>query len=180
MEAQLIDTPFDPCLLPGPQRPRPEHPVLAARLERYLRAAGMQNAPRRERLVAECLEELSAEGRDADVSSAEPSWAEPSWAEIIAAVDRCLTRQLEQDGRSAVRQSARGRVSLGLGPAQPAMPAEDWATPPRDRRAMPAQDLSRWHPGTAWRAKRLQRVQFSRSTQGLAACICWLAVLVFP
>ncbi len=175
MEAQLIDTPFDPCLLPGPQRPRPEHPVLAARLERYLRAAGIQNAPRRERLLAQRLGDLSAEGRDADVSS-----AEPSWAEIIAAVDRCLIRQLEQGGSSAARQSARGRVSLGLGPAQPAMPAEDWATPPRNRRAMPAQDLSRWRPGTAWRAKRLQQVQFSRSTQGLAACICWLAVLVFP
>lgn len=104
--------------------------------------------------------------------------AELTWAEIVAAVDRSLATAFSADGKTLPR--ARGRVALGLAAAAAdngvTVSGPDWGTPPRQPRAMRPQDLSLWRPSAGW----LLRLRLSRPAQGLAACLCWLAVLFVP
>ncbi|HEY9538218.1 MAG TPA: hypothetical protein VIS03_11570 [Kiloniellaceae bacterium] len=142
---------------------------LLIRIDRYLRAAGATNPALRGRLMAATARDLLARGMI----------AEPAWAEIVAAIDRSLAEELATEGKTLPR--ARGRVALGLaGAAAPAsgpdLSGPDWGTPPRRASAMPAQDLSLWRPSAGW----LLHLQLSRRAQGLAACLCWLAVLIVP
>ena len=100
--------------------------------------------------------------------------------QVIAAVDRCLTRELAPEARRILPQSPRGRVALGLGPSAPMTARADGAAPPRNICPMLPQDLSLWRPEPRRSADRLRRFQLSRTTQGLAACLCWVAVLIVP
>lgn len=139
------------------------------RIDRYLRAAGAEDDSLRARLTAAAARDLLAQGAS----------AEPSWAEIVAAVDRSISSGGARDGGLSVMTSARGRVALRLLGDPASLPAE-WGTPPRQRRAMQAQDLSLWQPREAMDADRLQRVHFSRKVQAFTACLCWLAILIVP
>ena len=69
---------------------------------------------------------------------------------------------------------------LGLGPSAPMTARADGAAPPRNICPMLPQDLSLWRPEPRRSADRLRRFQLSRTTQGLAACLCWVAVLIVP
>lgn len=137
-------------------------------IDRYLRAAGAKDPALRGRLMAATARDLLAQGQIAD----------PAWAEIVAAIDRSLAAELATEGKTLPR--ARGRVALGLGGGAPeasaAVSGPDWGTPPRRHIAMQPQDLSLLRP----RADAVLRLRLSRSTQALAACLCWLAVLVVP
>ncbi|MGD1877681.1 MAG: hypothetical protein ACFB13_09300 [Kiloniellaceae bacterium] len=147
------------------------------RIDRYLQAAGAADTTRRSRLTAAAARDLLAQG------------ATPSWAEIIAAVDRSLAGEFATACASAAPASARGRIALSLAehPTPDTETAEmgnDWGTPPRHRQVMAAQDLSLWRPylrpSMHRGADRLRNVQVSRSAQSLAACLCWLAVVIIP
>lgn len=139
------------------------------RIDRYLRAAGAENSALRARLTAAAARDLLAQGAS----------AEPSWAEIIAAVDRGLSSGGERNGGLSMMTSARGRVGLRLHEDPAGLP-DEWGTPPRQRRAMPAQDLSLWQPREGIRTERLHHFGLSRKVQAFAACLCWLAVLMVP
>ncbi len=171
MEAQLIDTSLERSL-PGKDSGRSRPVGLSDRLETYLRAAGADDPERRRQLCAATLEVLAERG------TAGPLSPQPTWAEIIAAVDACLATEICASGAGA--QSARGRVALKQGAAATAQAEGEWATPPRQRRRMRAQSLSLWRPRIQGDAAWLYRYQISRSTQSLAACLCWLAVLIIP
>ena len=144
------------------------HSRLLVSIDRYLRAAGASEPALRGRLMAATARDLLAQGVIAD----------PAWAEIVAAIDRSLAAELAVDGKTLPR--ARGRVALGLSggaaDGSAAVSGPDWGAPPRRPSAMPAQDLSLWRPSAGW----LLRLQLSRPAQGLAACLCWLAVLFVP
>ncbi len=161
-----------PSLYPGQVetacRDLPLH-GLTQRVDRYLRAAGAEDDALRSRLTAAAARDLLAQGAS----------AEPSWAEIIAAVDRSISSGGARDGGLSVMTSARGRVALRL-LGDPAGLPQEWGTPPRHRRAMPAQDLSLWHPREAIGAERLHQLHLSRKAQAFTACLCWLAVLIIP
>lgn len=145
---------------------------LLARIDRYLLAAGAKEPALRARIAAAAARDLLAQGLS----------AEANWAEIVAAIDRSLATELSPEGVSLPR--ARGRVALGLvgsleGDRQlpPAsLCGPEWSTPPRRHQAMRGQDLSRWRPSL----QRLLQIQLSRPAQGVAACLCWLAVLFIP
>lgn len=149
-------------------RDLPLHGV-TQRIDRYLRAAGAEDDALRSRLTAAAARDLLAQGAS----------AEPSWAEIIAAVDRSISSGGAREGGLSMMTSARGRVALRL-LGEPASLPEEWGTPPRQRRAMRAQDLSLWQPREAIVPERFHRVYFSRKVQAFTACICWLAVLIIP
>ncbi|MGF1628122.1 MAG: hypothetical protein ACFCUT_01490 [Kiloniellaceae bacterium] len=151
-------------------QPEVRHSELVIRIDRYLRAAGASDTALLSRLTAATARDLLARG----VS------AEPAWAEIIAAVDRSLAGELSADGAGSALPTPRGRVALRLAVADRAAGARavgaEWGTPPRQHRGMRAQNLSLWRPS----AKSLLRLQVSRPLLGLAACLCWLAVVVVP
>lgn len=136
--------------------------MLAARVDRYLRAAGAQDNAQRGRLIVATVGDLRAQSSNCD----------PSWADIIAAVDRHLAAEFGVDASGEDALTSRGRVALCMAAGSGAK----WATPPREHRTMPPQELSLWRPDTAW----LRQLQLGRSAQGLAASLCWLAVLVIP
>jgi hypothetical protein len=146
----------------------PPHNRLLARIDRYLRAAGAEEPSLRGRLMAATARDLLAKGLI----------AQADWAEIIAAIDRSLAEELASGGKTLPR--ARGRVALRLRGAtahgSAAISGPDWGTPPRRHEPMPPQDLARWRPTIDW----LRRLQLSRPAQGLAAGLCWLAVLFVP
>ena len=202
MEARLTDIPTDPRMhiapgsldaltcgpvpakspgdspTPAPSKDQPLSAV-ALRIDRYLQAAGAMDKARRSRVTAAAARDLLARGAS----------AEPAWAEVIAAIDRSLAAEFTNAEISAAQGSARGRVALVL--AERAMTSgdaarmgRDWGTPARHRLAMAAQDLTAWHPALRpemeRHAARLRRLQVSRSVQGLAACLSWLAVLFIP
>ena len=85
--------------------------------------------------------------------------ARADWAEIIAAIDRSLAEELATGGETLPRVSR-----------------PDWGAPPRRHQPMLPQDLARWRPTL----DTLRRLHLSRPTQGLAAGLCWLAVLFVP
>ncbi|WP_193369152.1 hypothetical protein [Pelagibius marinus] len=147
--------------------------TLGERLDAYLRAAGAEDPARRRHLIAATRQLLAERGSDGPAAP-----ARPTWAEIIAAVDACLAAEICTVGPGA--QSARGRVALKQGPAVNPQTEDEWGTPPRQRRRMHAQSLSLWRPQFLGDAAWLYRYQISRSTQSLAACLCWLAVLIIP
>lgn len=146
----------------------PPHSRLLVSIDRYLRAAGAADPALRGRLMAATARDLLARG----------VIAAPAWAEIVAAIDRSLAAEYAADGKTLPR--ARGRVALGLGGGAAdgtcTVSGPDWGTPPRRQSAMPAQDLSAWRPSAGW----LLRLQLSRPAQGLAACLCWLAIFLVP
>jgi hypothetical protein len=163
VEARLTDTLSRPRIFEG-------LPIemlqdgLAARIDRYLRATGALDAATRSRLGVATARDLWERNLGDEVS----------WAEIVAAVDRSLAAEFALDGISAETLGARGRVALGL--ASDHVAAETGAaTPPRIHRQMHPQELSPWRPSFAWR-----RLRLSRPTQGLAASLCWLAILTIP
>lgn len=177
MEARLTglscDTPVlsnegarDAIPLPSPLDADPPQSRLLAGIDRYLRAAGAADPALRGRLAAATARDLLARGVVADLT----------WAEIVAAADRSLADEFSLDGRTLPR----GRVALGLATAAavsgPDFSGRDWGTPPRQPRAMRPEDLSRWRPSAHW----LLHIRLSRPAQGLAACLCWLAVLFVP
>ena len=153
-----------------PIEPEMPQSALVSRIERYLRAAGADDAALRSRLTAATARDLLARG----VS------AEPGWAEIVAAVDRGLADALFAEGASSALPTSRGRVALRLAATDPETgshaPGADWSAPARQRRGMRPQDLSLWCPS----ADGLLRLQVSRPVQGLTACLCWLAVIIVP
>lgn len=166
MEAQLIDSAFVPC---PPERSQSGD--LAARVDRYLQAAGLADEHARSRLTATIVHDLTARTHDSD----------PAWAEAIAAIDRRLSAELAGEASGMETASPRGRVALGLETAgAPAGPGDSWATPERRRCAMPPQDLSLWRPRIVRRLHRLLRQDISHATQGLTACLCCLAVILIP
>lgn len=169
MEAQLIAPPFEPCfpVLAGPSPDRSGKTYLARGLDRYLRAAGLEDDDRRAELAAACLDDLLAHSGGEEVS----------WAEIIAAVDRRLTRELVPGAADRIPQSAGGRVALRLGAGSRDGAPVEGGVPRRNRRAMLPQELSMWRP--AWHGE-MRRLRISRSLQGAAVCLCWLAVLIIP
>lgn len=179
MEARLTDllcdTPVhsgaggrDPIAMQLPVESEAPHSRLLIHIDRYLRAAGAADAALRGRVMAATARDLLAQGLIAG----------PTWAEIVAAIDRSLAAELSAEGKTLPR--ARGRIALGIsgGTAEgsAAVSGPDWGTPPRRQSAMPPQDLSLWRPSAGW----LLRLQLSRPAQGLAACLCWLAVLFVP
>lgn len=172
MEAQLIDISSERGL-PGDDSGRSRPLALSDRLNAYLRAAGVEDSERRRQLRAATRQLLAGRGSDGPAAS-----VRPTWAEIIAAVDACLAAEICAAGIGV--QSARGRVALKQGPAATAQTEGGWGTPPRRRRRMRAQNLSLWRPQIQGDAAWLYRYQISRSTQSLAACLCWLAVLIIP
>ncbi|MEQ9607171.1 MAG: hypothetical protein RLN99_05835, partial [Kiloniellaceae bacterium] len=162
----------------GPSKDQP-HSAVALRIDRYLQAAGAMDKARRSRITAAAARDLLARGAS----------AEPGWAEVIAAVDRSLAAEFTDAQMTAAQGSARGRVALVLAeravsPGDATQMGRDWGTPARRRLAMAAQDLTAWHPALRpemeRQAARLRRLQVSRSVQGLAACLSWLAVLIIP
>ena len=159
---------IQPWIVLEPSHSEQPHSRLLVRIDRYLRAAGATDPALRGRLMAATARDLLAQGVIAG----------PTWAEIVAAIDRSLAVEFAADGKTLPR--ARGRVALGLGGGAAdvgaAVSGPDWGTPPRRPTAMPACDLSRWRPSARW----LLRLQLSRPAQGLAACLCWLAVLFVP
>lgn len=182
MEARLTDLPYKPQVVESPNVSVPQS-ELVARIDRYFRAAGVEDDTCRSRLIAATARDLLARG----------STGKLSWAEIIAAVDRLLADELALEGDGRDCTGARGRVALRtLGddalrvaadqaghreaPAPPLGRVALRGTPPRSRRVMRAQDLSLWRPSAAW----LHRLQLSPAKQGLAASIGWLAVLFIP
>ncbi|MEO3430353.1 hypothetical protein AAFN88_15965 [Pelagibius sp. CAU 1746] len=167
----MIDISIDRSLPGGGSGSHPA--ALSERLDAYLRAAGAEDGGRRRRLLAAALQ-LLAERR----GEGPHARARPGWAEIIAAVDSCLAA--EACGAGIGAQSARGRVALKLDRATGTLAEGTWAAPPRQRRHMRAQSLSLWRPQLRGDAAWLYRYRISRSMQGLAACLCWLAVLIIP
>lgn len=166
MEAQLIESAFLPC---PPERPRPGD--LAARVDRYLQAAGLTDERARTRLTATVVHDLTVRARESD----------PAWAEAIAAIDRRLSAELAGEASGMETASPRGRVALGLETARaPAAPEDSWATPERRRCVMRPQDLSLWRPRVVRRLHRLLRQDISQATQGLTACLLCLAVILIP
>lgn len=164
MEARLTNTFCRPAVFEG-------LPIemlqdgLAARIDRYLRAAGALDAATRSRLGVAAARDLWARNFGDEVS----------WAEIVAAVDRSLAAEFTLEGPSAETLGARGRVALHLASDHVAAGTGS-ATPPRIHRQMYPQGLSPWRPSFAsWR-----RLQLSRPAQGLAASLCWLAILIIP
>jgi hypothetical protein len=145
---------------------------LLARIDRYLQAAGVDDEAARARLATNAARDLLAMGLS----------AEANWAEVVAAIDRSLAAELAPEGMTLPR--ARGRVALGMAgglsgvstKAMAGLCGPDWGAPPRSNRVMRAQDLSPWRPSL----RGLLRLQVSRPAQGLAACLCWLAVLFVP
>ena len=190
MEARLTETPpqpgirLDAGILDGrnqEDRPRSEAMI---RIGRYLAAAGVDDHDHRRRLAAAVARDLLARGGakslGADPLGAEASVMESSWAEIIAAVDRQLTTEFAP-GYEDSAPGPRGRVALAAARSgHDAGTDTDWGTPPRRRQAMPAQDLSLWRPSPEAAAAQFGRLRVGRATQGLAACLCWLAVVVVP
>ncbi len=158
MEARLTEISYEARLTDD----LPDRMMLAARVDRYLRAAGAQDNAQRGRLIVATARDLRTRSSNGD----------PTWAEIIAAVDRHLAAEFRVDAAREDAPTSRGRVALCMAPGSGA----EWATPPREHRTMPPQELSLWRPDTAW----LRQLQFGRSAQGLAASLCWLAVLVIP
>lgn len=172
MDAQLIDISLERTS-PGDDSDSSEPMALSNRLNAYLRAAGVSDPERLRQLHAATRQLLAERGSGGPAAS-----ARPTWAEIIAAVDACLAAEISAAGVGA--QSARGRVALKQGSAAAAQAEGQWGTPPRQRRRMRAQSLSLWRPQIQGEAAWLYRYQISRSTQSLAACLCWLAVLIIP
>ncbi|GAB4224065.1 MAG: hypothetical protein Tsb0032_27860 [Kiloniellaceae bacterium] len=170
MEAKLIDAPLDPCFPPRPSSLDAGRPPLATCIDRYLRAAGLTDAARRAALTDSCLTDLTAKQRG----------GETSWAEIIAAIDRCLVRQLVPEAAQRVPPSVSGRVALRLGDGTAGGGLCDGSTPPRQHFAMHPQDLSLWRPRDVAAGGLLKRLQIGRPAQGIAACLLWLAVVVIP
>lgn len=176
MEARLTDLFCEVSLHPAagsrdvvlsqpPGDSEPPHSRLLMKVDRYLRAAGADEPALRGRLLAATARDLLAQGLI----------AQPDWAEIVAAVDRSLAEELAGDGRTLPR--ARGRVALRLRAREregfAAISGPDWGTPPRRREAMEPQDLSLWRPALP----RLPRLPLSRPALGVAAGLCWLAVM---
>lgn len=161
MEAQLINETLE---APSPRQAvdRPSRDALARGLDRYLRAAGAADDLQRRRLVLRILEKLQDEG--------DPK-ALP-WAKAIATTDEVLNAEFLD--RASARSGMKGRVALRLGPSTPA--AGDWGTPARRYRAMRPCSLAPWRPSF----RDLLQLPVPRVAQGLAACLCWLAVLVLP
>jgi hypothetical protein len=154
-----------------PVEEQPPQSALVARIDRYLRAAGALDTARRSRLTAATARNLLALG----VS------AEPAWAEIVAAVDRALAGADSTEGSDKAlitSTTPHGRVALSLAPDADvgAGASAGWGTPPRRRSAMRPQDLSLWRPT----AELLLGLRVSRPAQGLAACLCWVAILIVP
>jgi hypothetical protein len=148
---------------------QPPQSALVARIDRYLRAAGALDTARRSRLTAATARNLLALG----VS------AEPAWAEIVAAVDRALAGADSTEGSDKALMTSttpHGRVALRLAPDADAGAGAGWGTPPSRRSAMRPQDLSLWRPT----AELLLGLRVSRPAQGLAACLCWIAILIVP
>lgn len=161
MEAQLINETLEA-----------QHPVravdrsfweaLTRRLDSYLREAGAADDLQRRRLVLHILERLQGEGDPKDLP----------WAKVVATMDRVLNAELlEQTG---TRSGLKGRIALRLDLS--ARPAGDWGTPERRYRAMRPCSLAPWRPSL----QDLIRLPVPRVAQGVAACLCWLAVLVLP
>jgi hypothetical protein len=155
------------------------HSAAMIRIDRYLAAAGVDDQERRRRLAVATARDLLARG-GAKPFDPEPSWGETSWAEIIAAVDRQLTAEFAPES-SDEAPDPRGRVALaaarfGKGGGIDA----NWGTPPRRHRAMAAQDLSLWRPSPGAVAAQFAQLRVGRAAQGLAAGLCWLAVVVVP
>jgi hypothetical protein len=157
---------------------RPQSAV-TLRIDRYLVAAGAGDRAWRGQITAAVARDLLAHGAS----------GEPGWAEIIAAVDRCLAAEFAAPHSTPQRASARGRVALYLTGQESANDAaaqmgRDWGAPTRQPQPMAPQDLTRWSP--TWRgmadgsAGWLQRLRVSRSAQGVAACLCCLAVIIIP
>jgi hypothetical protein len=145
----------------------PPHSRLLTKIDRYLRAAGAEEPALRGRLLAATARDLLAKGLI----------AQPDWAKIVAAIDRSLAEELATDGKTLPR--ARGRVALGLSKVargSAAISGPDWGTPPRRHEPMPPQNLALWRPTI----DGLRHLQLSRPAQGLAAALCWLAVLFVP
>ena len=146
----------------------PPHGRLLAKIDRYLRAAGAEEPSLRGRLMAAAARDLLSKGLI----------ARADWAEIIAAIDRSLAEELATGGETLPR--ARGRVALRLsgaaGHGSASVSRPDWGAPPRRHQPMLPQDLARWRPTL----DTLRRLHLSRPTQGLAAGLCWLAVLFVP
>lgn len=172
MEAQLIDISLERNL-PGDDSGSSRPLALSDRLDTYLRAAGVEDSERRRQLRAATRQLLAERGSDGPAAL-----SRTTWAEIIAAVDACLATEICAAGVGV--QSARGRVALKQDPAATAQAEGDWGTPPRQRLRMRPQSLSLWRPQIQGDAAWLYRYQISRSTQSLAACLCWLAVLFIP
>jgi hypothetical protein len=152
-----------------PVEEQPPQSALVARIDRYLRAAGALDTARRSRLTAATARNLLALG----VS------AEPAWAEIVAAVDRALAGADSTEGSDKALTTSttpHGRVALRLVPNANVGAGAGWGTPPRRRSAMRPQDLSLWRPT----AELLLGLRVSRPAQGLAACLCWVAILIVP
>lgn len=160
--------PFQPATETAPPQSR-----LLSRIDRYLRAAGADDGAMRARVAAAAARDLLARGLS----------AEANWAEIVAAIDRSLAAELSPEGMTLPR--ARGRLALALaGRSATGEPAKataafcgpDWGVPRRRYQAMRGQNLSPWRP----RLERLLRLRLSRPAQGVAACLCWIAVLIVP
>jgi hypothetical protein len=152
-----------------PVEEQPPQSALVARIDRYLRAAGALDTARRSRLTAATARNLLALG----VS------AEPAWAEIVAAVDRALAGTDSTEGSDKALTTSttpHGRVALCLAPDADVGAGAGWGAPPRRRSAMRLQDLSLWRPT----AELLLGLRVSRPAQGLAACLCWIAILIVP
>lgn len=184
MEAQLIDISVERSL-PGGQADRSRQEALTARLDAYLRAAGAEEDARRQDLIEATLSELARCGASCAPARAKPTRpltfeTHPTWAEIIAAIDTVLAAEICADSAGTGAQSARGRIALKLGPAAAPQAGAAWSTPSRQRRKMRPQSLSLWRPRMQKGAGWLYRYQIRRTTQGLAACLCWLAVLFIP
>ena len=168
VEAQLIlESPLTPGLAPAAPKASqgPSCDELARKLDGYLAAAGAADELLRRRMVLRTVEKLEAEGDPAKLP----------WVKAVAALDEVLSSELlPQPGPHGKQQ---GRIALYLGGARQAgWTARDWATPPRRYLAMPASSLAPWRP--SWR--QLGQIRVPRFAQGIAACLCWLAVLVLP
>lgn len=164
MEAQLID-PLTPLHANGNASRKLPRGAMEVRIDSYLRACGVVEHSRREHLLGATLGALGVDDQKKLLS----------WAEIIAAVDAVLARHMDWPAGPAPATGGRGRVALRLGVA--AERTADWAVvPQRSLQYMRPQNLSPWRPPL----RELLRLRIPRSTQGLAACLCWLAVLIIP
>lgn len=190
MEARLTETLPQPgvhlegCNLDVRHETDRPHSAAMIRLDRYLAAAGIDDQEQRRRLAVAAARDLLARGGaklpGAKPSWPESSWPESSWAEIIAAVDRQLAAEFAP-GSGDEAPGPRGRVALAaVRFGQSGGIGADWGTPPRRHRAMPAQDLSLWRPSPEAAAAQIGRLRVGRAAQGLAAGLCWLAVVVVP